>query len=354
MERYAIGQAVELASRGHEIYFISMTGTPTSEALQKEKSVTSGDFRPIKYVDIPAITSIRSLVKDEKIEIVHVHQSCDLGLVAPALWRMPEVKLIFSSYMQTASDKKDIYHRLEYGRVDRMLVGCEIVKKNALNNLPIEPARLKVLPYGLDLKKFDPKNQKTGLFRKAIGVEPNAPLIGVISRLDPAKGQMEMIDAMPVILDHHPNAYLALVGDETEEQAGEYLPALKERVKVLGLEKQIFFTGFAEYTAEVLADLTIFFLPTHKETFSLSCLEAMAMAKPVAGTNSGGTPETVNYGQCGLLFEPKNSEAIANAAIRLLDDPALGLRLGARARKRVESRYNREVVINRLLSIYES
>ena len=354
LERYAIGQAAELARRGHETYFISRTNTPTSSAVEKEKGIEGGDFRPFDYVDLSAITAIRSFIKERKIEIVNVSHSADLGLVAPALWRMPGVKLVFLSYMQTGSDKKDIYHRMEYGRVDHMLVSGELMRKNAIEHLPIDSDKVKVLPYGLDLKMFAPKKQETGLFRKKYGLPQKAPIIGVISRLDPAKGQMEIIEAMPSILEKHPKTYLALVGDETQESGGVYLPALKERVKSLGLEDRILFTGFAKNTAEVLADLTLFFLPAHQETFSLSCLEAMAMAIPVAGTNSGGTPETLDNGKCGVLFEPKSQIAIATTAIDLLNDPTLALRMGALGRERVELLHDKDTVVDRLLSIYDS
>ena len=354
LERYVIAQAIELARRGAEVYFISRTGTPTSYAVQKEKEIASGDFRPFEYVDLRAITAIRSFVKEKNIDIANVSHSADLGLVAPALWRLPSVKLIFASYMQTVNEKKDIYHRLEYNRVDQMLVSGQIMKKYACDNLPIAPAKVKVLPYGLDLRKFEPQTQVTGQFRKKYGIPPKAPLIGVISRLDPAKGQMEMIEAMPAILEKHPKAYLALIGDETTEFIGAYLPLLVEKVKSLGLSDRVLLTGFAENTAEVLADLTLFFLPAHRETFSLSCLEAMAMSKPVAGTNSGGTPETLDNGQCGILFEPKSPTAIAETAIGLLNDPALALRIGARGRERVASLHDRDAVVDRLLSIYES
>lgn len=353
LERYAIEQARAMAARGHKTVFLLRRGARTSEELRDEKVMRVLEMRPIKYIDIRAIITIRSLVKREGINIVHAHNSADLGLAAAALWNMPEVRLIFSNYMWAPRPKRDIYHRLEYGRVERVLTGSEELRKNSIENLPVRPGQVETLPYGLDMSRFDPGMVEKGALRERFSIPPQAPLIGVISRLDPLKGQMEMIEAMPAILKRKPDAVLALTGGETPELSGTFEPKLRARADELGVSSSVIFTGPTDDTASILADLDIYVLPSYAETFSLGCLEAMAMEKPVIGTRAGGTPEMLDNGECGLLAQPRDARSLSKNVIKLLDNPSLAKSMGEAAREKVLMRYDKKVVMDRLDAIYK-
>lgn len=350
LEKYAIEQARAMSRKGHEIFFLRRKGSRTAEALRGEFG--DYEFSPVKYIDIRVMFFIRSLIRRNGISVVHVHNSGDLGLVVPALWGMRSVRLIFSSYMQIPAPKKDFYHRFEYGRVDRVLVSSEIMRDNAVANLPVPPEKIEVAPYGLDMGRFDPTHTPKGAIREKYGIGADKIIIGVISRLEPLKGQMEMIEAMPRVIERFPNAVLVLVGDETPELIGKYKHTLEEAVERCGVAGNVIFTGYATDTSVVLADIDLYVLPSHSETFSLGCLEAMAMAKPVIGANAGGTPEMLGYGETGMLAEPKNPSSLADAVIRMLSDPAAMADFAARARAKVETRYDMNVVMNRLHKIY--
>ncbi|VAX20800.1 hypothetical protein MNBD_NITROSPINAE04-10, partial [hydrothermal vent metagenome] len=87
LERYAIDKALAMADRGHDVYFIRRKGTETAKRLE-ELNFPGEEWNPVKYIDLPAILKIRSLVNRRSFEIVHAHHSTDLGLISPALWRM--------------------------------------------------------------------------------------------------------------------------------------------------------------------------------------------------------------------------------------------------------------------------
>lgn len=353
MERYAIEQAREMAKRGHKITFLSKRGTPTAQALRAETGFEKIELTAMKYIDIGAMTTIRSLVQQEGATLVHAHHSADLGLIAPALWGIENVRLLFSNYMQVPAPKKDLYHRMEYGRVWKILVASEELKQNAEENLPTAPGKVEVLPYGLDLGRFDPAGAQTGWLLEKFDLRGDQPVIGVISRLDPLKGQMEMIRAMPRILGKYPNVVLLLVGGETPELEGKYLGALKAETSKMGVAGSVIFAGETNDTASYLAGFTVYVLPSRSETFSLGCLEAMAMGKAVVGTDAGGTPEMLGYGEYGLLAKPDAPESIAEKTLALLDDETLRARIGAKARVTAMSKYDREAVMERLSKIYE-
>jgi glycosyltransferase involved in cell wall biosynthesis len=88
------------------------------------------------------------------------------------------------------------------------------------------------------------------------------------------------------------------------------------------------------------------------DAFSRVILEAMAAGRPVVGTDVGGTPELIQDGETGLLVPRHDPAALAAALERLLDDPALAARLGAAARRRVETRFSPEASLERLVALY--
>ncbi|VAX16110.1 hypothetical protein MNBD_NITROSPINAE01-1370 [hydrothermal vent metagenome] len=354
LERYAIAHAQDMVAKGHRIYFLRRHASKVADAVRNMTEFSGEEVNPVKYIDLLTMLDIRSYIKKNKVDIVHVNQSADLGLVAPALWRLGSVRLIFSNYMQVPTPKKDLYHRLEYGRIEKILVASEYMRQNALANLPVTPEQVEILPYGLTLDRFNPDAPKKNEIRKTFNLADDTQLIGVISRLDPLKGQMEMIRAMPSIISKNPKARLALTGDETPELEGQYKHKLITEVKKLGLENYVFFTGQTNDTPGILSELDVYVLPSHSETFALGCLEAMAMKKPVVGTNSGGTKEMLDYGECGLLAEPKSPTALATSVNRLLADKVLRADLASKARAKIENFYDRKVVVKRLNAIYEN
>jgi glycosyltransferase involved in cell wall biosynthesis len=346
LERYAVAQAHRVAERGHDVAFWRRAKSPADEAA---RSLPGERLAPIKYVDLPVMAKIRRAAK--QADVVHVHASADLGLAVPALLGLP-TRLIFSNYMQAPAPKKDFYHRFEYRRVDAMVVASAGLKTNMADNLPIDPARIAVIPYGLDVHRFDPAAVAKGALRSRYDIPADAPVVGVLSRLEPLKGQRDTIDAVPAVLAAFPDAWIVLAGDETPESGGTYEPTLRRRAEELGVAHRVVFTGRVDETAPVLADFTIYLLPSHSETFSLGCLEAMAMGLPVIGTDAGGTPEMLDYGGAGVLVPPKESGPLAEAIIGLLGDPARRETLGAAARTKVADVYDAEPVTDKLLALY--
>ncbi len=352
LERYAIGKAQAMAERGHDIYFLRLKNSEVAKALD-EINMPGEEWDPVRYVDVRAIWGIRSLVKQMGVSIVHTHHSADLGLAATALWHMPDVKLLFSNYMQAPGLKHDLYHRLEYSRVDKIIVGADSMRQNSVKNLPMEPDNVITIPYGLDMDKFDPDKKPKGALRNKHGIDNGALVAGVISRLDPLKGQMEMIEAAPAIFDRFPDAYIILTGDETPEYKGRYMPLLEKKVKQLGFRGKIIFTGPTDDTASILADLDVYVLPSHSETFALGLIEAMAMGKAVVGTDAGGTPDILDNKTCGLLAQPKSPKSLAEKVITLFSDATLRKTLGQNARSKVAGVYDRKLSMDKLDALYQ-
>lgn len=352
LEKYAIDQAVGMRERGHEVSFIRRANTETAKALFA-MDFPGQEWAPLPYVDIMAMVRIRRAANEMGAGIIHAHHSADLGLIFPAMIGLKQIKFIFSTYMRIPRPKKDLYHRMEYGAVQRVLTLSDQMTENAQRNLPVAPHRIMTMPYGIRIENFDSSSIPKGEIRDKYQVPKDAPLIGIIGRLDPLKGQMEMIRAMPAIHAKFPNAVLALVGGETPELVGTYKPRLEKEVESLGLGKSVIFTGYSTNPALPLADLDVYVIPTDNETFGMSAIEAMAMEAPVVGADNGGLPEVLDHGACGLLANPRDPASLAQAVIRYLSDEDLRKTMSRKGREKAQRLYDRVKSMDRLEKIYQ-
>jgi len=137
---------------------------------------------------------------------------------------------------------------------------------------------------------------------------------------------------------YHPNAKLIMVG------GGELKDYLKNLSMKLGIEKNVLFTGRLKYDEipKVLSTIDIFVMPSicESETFGVSAIEAQAMQIPVVASKIGGIPEAVKDGETGLLVGAKDVTKLADAIIKLIENPNLRAKMGIAGRKYVLENYN--------------
>lgn len=157
------------------------------------------------------------------------------------------------------------------------------------------------------------------------------PYVVSVSRLVPWKGFAGVIRAFKKIED--PELKLVIVGGGPERSRLEAL------VRELELSSRVLFTGALshEETMAYIAHAEAFVLNTQYEGFSHLILEAFALGTPVLTTAVGGNPEQVTDGETGILFEPDDSGAIAEAIHRVRTESGLKDRLTANAKKKLES-----------------
>lgn len=198
---------------------------------------------------------------------------------------------------------------------------------------------VRIVRNGVALDTFSPALDPT-VVRRRLGLG-NDPVLACVGRLVPRKGQDRLIDAMPMILDQVPDARLLIVGDGRLrgklERAADRLP-----------QGAVVLTGAvpAEELALHFAAADVFAHPNRdrwfgleQEGFGIIFLEAQACGKPVIAGRSGGAPEALRDGETGLAVDGSDTEAIAEAAVRLLSDEELAVRMGRAGRDFVETEY---------------
>jgi len=199
-----------------------------------------------------------------------------------------------------------------------------------LLTLGLAPEKCTVVAEGLDLDAFSPRAPLPGL-RAELGIGSDEPVITLVGGLVDWKGQDVLLDAAPRILERYPHAHLLLVGgaygkdrafaDEIARRAAA--PALEGRVRLLGMRGDV---------PDILALSTIVLhASTKPEPFGRTFLEGMALGKAVIASNEGGPLDVIEDGVDGLLIPPRDPQRLADAVLRLLDQPAFAAALGNRA-----------------------
>jgi len=216
------------------------------------------------------------------------------------------------------------------GRCDAV-VTCSRELAKRIENALAAPLRHHVIYNGVDAGMFVPREAP---------LAPQASIILHVGRFDRIKGQDVLIDAFSRIAAAFPDAMLHLAGDV--DDGGPQLARLRAQVDGLQLTQRVkFFTDvpFAQIPA-CYAAASVFAFPSRQEAFGLALLEAGSCGLPVVASRVGGIPELIQEGVTGLLVEPEDAAALAQALATLLGDPALARGLGERLAGRVAADFS--------------
>jgi glycosyltransferase involved in cell wall biosynthesis len=225
-------------------------------------------------------------------------------------------------------------------RMDRVCTVSEASARDLAREYGIAPERLRVVGNGINLDVFHPLQ---GLAR-----EPER-LITILSADAPLKGFPYLLDAVAWLRRRRPGVRLTVIGE----------PGLKSPTKALmarlGLAGVVEFTGKveAEEIARRYATASVAVVPSLYEGFGFPAGEAMACQVPVVSTRAGALPEVLGRdGECGLLVEPGNAIALAEAIEALLGDPARRAAMGEAGRRRVERHFTWRRAAERTVDVY--
>jgi glycogen(starch) synthase len=213
----------------------------------------------------------------------------------------------------------------------------------------VPEARLFDVWNGIDVDRFTPRPADAAT-RAALGAVEHAPLVLAVARLYQDKGIQHLLRAFPAVLEVHPNARLAIVGD------GAYRGELESQAAALRLGGRARFLGAAslDQLPAYYAAADVFVNPTVRiNGYDLTILQAMAMARPVVVSNLGSVPTAVADGDDGYLVTPGDPRALAAAILRVIADPAASAAVAERAHRTVAERFSVRAMCDGTLRVYE-
>jgi glycosyltransferase involved in cell wall biosynthesis len=200
--------------------------------------------------------------------------------------------------------------------------------------------RLTVIANGIDLENFDPAPQAGQSIRAVLGINDRQPVIGIVGRLTPGKGQLDLVRAFPRMLEQFPDAVLVIVGAPAFNREREYAANLDRIISALGISDHVRMLGARDDVSAIMQAADIIVVNSRSEACSLVILEAMAAGTPVIATAVGGTPEIIQHDVNGWLIAPDNPAQLISGVATLLADEPLRERLAYQGRQDVARRFD--------------
>ena len=298
----------------------------------------------------PVANALFPVIAEYDPALVHLNDSLPLvrhGVLAA--WRARRPVLVHSRSLVAPS----AYDRLLLApRLSGMIFISQAVAQHQLQRLGAPPP-YRVIPNAVDLERFATPVDRAAV-RKALGVPLDAPLIGVIGRIVPWKGQRVFIEAFARLRQRRPDAVAAIVGAPDSGRGEQYRRELQHLARVLGVENSLLWLGRRSDIPQLLASFDILaHCSVEPEPFGRVIIEGMAAGTPVIASDAGGAREIVENEINGLLTPPGDAQALAAAMQRLLEDHRLRTNLQENARSSATQRYNLAAHVNAVTSFYE-
>jgi glycosyltransferase involved in cell wall biosynthesis/folate-dependent phosphoribosylglycinamide formyltransferase PurN len=353
-----------LRNKGHEVTLLTgpawgKEGEILTRAIEDKIDllILPKLFREINLIeDLWVFFRVFAILIGNRYEVIHTHTSKAgfIGRLAGYLCRVPVIihtphGHVFHSYFSRWTER--FFIRLERWMArwtDRLVALTDACRREHLDLRIGKPEQWVVIPSGVDRDAFrDPGEERRRQIRSELGVPEGKKIAGFVGRLSGIKGSKYFVEAVPKILEAVPSAHFLFVGD------GEERPFLEERIGELGMAPHVTFTGQQDDPAALMSMMDVLVVPSLNEGMGRVIVEAGFLKKPVVGTRVGGIPDLLKE-DAGILTEPKNPEAIAEAVAKILNDPGSAAQMGERLYARVIGEFTENCMIEKIEQLYKN
>jgi glycosyltransferase involved in cell wall biosynthesis len=325
---------------------------PFIEELQ-ERNIPLSEYQVTTFRSIGAIGQQARLARDirrRQIDIVHAYNFYgNVFAIPPARLVAPVVIASIRDRAPYLTPMQKRVQRYACQFADRILVNADAVRDWLVAD-GYNPSKIVVIRNGVDLSRFGEAPPRERI-RIELGLQPDTPLVAVVSRLTALKGLEQFLQAAAALHSRFPNVRFLVVG-ETSPHNREYLPELQQLAERLRVAHRVIFTGLRSDIPALLSSVSVSVMPSLNEALSNVLLESMAAGAPTVATRVGGTPEALVDGMTGLLVPPGDSGALAEAIGRLLEDRALAAQVGGAARALIANKFSVERMVSETEALY--
>ena len=360
MSVYALNLLRELVAAGHDVTMFSQYrgdafgrqvyggGPPPSVpgvhviGMEQLGEQGSGDFERDVAAMVDAVVAEH---RRQPFDVLHAQYGYPCGWMALEASRIIGVPTVVSiqggdgHWVGSCCET----HRLAMTRVldhaNKVLIGCPSFREEVVERLGTDPARFTIVPGAVDTARFTPATTPP---------TDDPPVMLYHGRVDARKGVLDLLDACRQLLDTGDRFRLLIsgIGPTYDETAA--------RITLMGLQDCVEMTGYVEYgdVPAVYRRASIFVSPTYAEGFSNTILEAMASRLAVVSCRSVGVIDCIRDGENGLLTEPGDRPALADALRRVLRDAALRGRLADAALAECREVYSWRKVGGQIMDAY--
>lgn len=344
-----------LAEKGHEVHFIT-SSTPFRlnrlypNIFSHQVDVNSYSVFQYAPYDIALATKIAEVIKNEQLDLMHVHYAIPHAVCAILGRDMAGsdigiVTTLHGTDITVLGSDSSLKEAIKYG-IEKSDVVTAV--SNSLRDQTydmINPDKTIQTIYNfVDEREY--KAADPGSLKQDLGIDEEDKVLIHVSNFRNVKRVPDIIETFHRVQKHVPSKLL-LVGD------GPEMGRTVQQVKELGLEQHVLFLGKRDNLTELYNISDIKLLMSEKEAFGLVLLEAMACGVPCIGTNIGGIPEIIESGKNGYLVGLGDIEDAASRAIGILTDAKQHETLKKGSLETVEQHFNSFKILEQYEAVYE-
>ncbi len=354
-------RAIEAA--GYDVVGISADGehVPAIEEAGIHHIAVPMTRRMAPLDDLVSLFRLYRLMRRERFDIVHTHNPKPnlFGQIAARAAGVPVVISTVHGYyfhdrMRPVARRALIFLEKIAARCsDLILSQSREDVETAVREGIASRDRIEVLGNGIDVTRFDRATLSDELLaaaRRELAIPDGVPVVGFVGRLVEEKGILELMDAAREVLRRFPTAKFLLVGPHDPEKHDALDPEIAAR---LGLGDAFVFAGMRTDMPVMYALMDVFVLPSHREGFPRSPMEAAAMGVPSVVTQIRGCREAVVDNESGLFVPVRDAAALARAITTLLADPDRARALGQGGLRLARERFDERLIFAHVIDAYQ-
>jgi len=345
----------ELASRGHDVHFISYALPSRLNLFQRgvsyhEVAVPTYPLFNYPPYDLALATRIVDVALHEGLDVLHAHYALPHAISAHLARemllprRLAVVTTLHGTDVTIVGQDRSYLPITRFGieRSDAVTAVSEYLAR--VTREVFDPVKeIEVLPNFIDPERWRPAE---GSRRRSCFAKEGERLLLHVSNFRPVKRVLDVVEVFDRVRRELP-ARLLMIGD------GPDRPAAEELCRARGLAGIVHFLGNTPAVEEVMPTADLYVLTTDMESFGLSALEAQASGVPVLGYRAGGLPEVIESGTTGFLRPVGDVAGLAADGVALLRDERAYREASRAARARAVGLFDADTIVERYLALYE-
>ncbi len=344
---------------------VAIVGPKVLPALCKATGAHIHSITSRGRLGIKAMRQLNRIVKQNDIQLIHSHliKMNTLNGVVSRWGGIPGVGSIHGVLSHETSFRSKLYARLAGHLITRTVVVSHSLGKEYIRTYKVSPKKIVTIFNGFDASRIiPPSKERLAEFRRHYDCPEDRKVICAIGNVAKVKGYQYLLEAVATIVRSCPGIMLLIAGnDSARDSSGSFRNksrsareelGLNLLVEQLGIAKQVVFLGEYHEISPLLAVSDLYVCSSLHEGFSLTTIEAMAAGLPVVVTDCGGPREIVRHEVDGLVVPPAQSEAIAQAALRILNDPELARKMGEQGKARAYGQFSMKAFIDAHEQLY--
>lgn len=326
-----------LARRGHDIRLISIG--KSEDAIDGILCVILPGRTPLAY--FRHIPKVIKALREFRPDIVHAHYVTGYGLWGVAQKSAPLVASVWGTDIYDAKRGHRLIRpivRQTLRRAAHITATSRFLLDETVRFEPAAQGKITQIPFGIEIRPDE-----------AVCRQKSGPIQMIFTKhFLPTYAPGLVLSAFAVAIRKVPEMKLLMIG------GGPLTASLISQAAALGISARVSVRPWADSdeVLRLIGESDIMVMPSHRESFGVAAVEAAAAGLPVIATRVGGIPEIIADGENGILVEPGNEQALANAMVTLATDKSMRERMGRIGKKISAERFDIEKCLDQMEAVY--